>query len=264
MDSDHKLCKQKQSFDGHVDTRSTPITVSKREIMLQMDTVINHVFGKKTVNLPNKRKRSEEALTVWKKRNIFFTLPYLEDHVLHHNLEVMHIEKNVVDNIIDTLLNLDGKTNDNLKARQDLKDMGIRSELHLEKVMNDKTRMPHACYHMNASENDCFLQVLKDERVPDGYSSNISRCVKLKERKISGMKSHDNHILMQQFFSIAIRGSLPPEVSRPLIGLSCFFREIYFKVLNVDELWALEKRIAIHCTSWEGYSLLLSLQRWYI
>ena len=124
--------------------------------------------------------------------------------------------------------------------------------------------MPHACHHMNASENDSFLQVLKDEIVPDGYSSNISYCVKLKERKISGMKSHDNHILMQQFFSIAIHRSLPLEVSRTLIGLSCFFRKIYFKVLNVDELWALEKRIAIHCTSWEGYSLLLSLQRWYI
>ena len=126
MDSDHKLCKQKQSFDGHVDTRSTPITVSEREIMLQTDTVINHVFGKKTVNSPNKRKRREEALTVWKKRNIFFTLPYWEDHVLHHNLEVMHIEKNVVDNIIDTLLNLDGKTNDNLRARQDLKEYGYK------------------------------------------------------------------------------------------------------------------------------------------
>ena len=30
--------------------------------------------------------------------------------------------------------------------------------------------MPHACFHMNASENDDFLQVLKDVRVPDGYS----------------------------------------------------------------------------------------------
>ena len=33
LDSDHKFCKQKQSFDGHVDTRSTPITVSGGEIM---------------------------------------------------------------------------------------------------------------------------------------------------------------------------------------------------------------------------------------
>ena len=109
-------------------------------------------------------------------------------------------------------------------------------ELHLEKVGNDKTCMPHACFHMNASENDGFLLVLKDVKVPDGYSSNISRCIKLKEYKISGMKSHDNHILMQQLFPLAIRGSLPPEVSRPLIGLSCFFREICSKVLNVDEL----------------------------
>ena len=57
--------------------------------------------------------------------------------MLRHNLDMMHIEKNVVNNIISTLSNLDGKTKDNLKARQDLKDIGLRSELHLEKVGND-------------------------------------------------------------------------------------------------------------------------------
>ena len=123
------------------------------------------------------------------------------------NLDVMHIEKNVVDNIIGILLNLEGKTKDNLKACQDLKDMGIRSELHLEKVGNDQTCMPHACFHMNASEKDGFLQVLKDVRVPNDYSTNISRCVKLKDCKINGMKGHDNHILMHQLFPIAIRKS---------------------------------------------------------
>ena len=180
--------------------RSTLIIVSGGEIMLQIDVVANHVFGKKQINLGNKRKRGEEVLTVWKKRNIFFTFPYWEDHVLRHNLDVMLIEKNVFDNIIVTLLKLDDKTKDNLKACQDLKNVGIRSELHLEKVGNDQTHMPHACYHMNASEKDGSLQVLKDVRVLDGYFSNISHCVKLKERKISGIKSHDNHILMQQLF----------------------------------------------------------------
>ena len=100
--------------------------------------------------------------------------------MLRQNLAVMRIEKNVVNNIIGILLNLDGTTKDNLKARQDLKNMGIRSELHLEKVGNDKTRMLHAYYHMNASEKDGSLQVLKDVRVPNDYSSNISCCVKLK------------------------------------------------------------------------------------
>ena len=75
--------------------------------MLQMDAVVDHVFGKKTVNLPNKRKRGEEALTVWKKKSIFFALPSWEDHVLRHNLDVMYIEKDIVNNIISTLLNLD-------------------------------------------------------------------------------------------------------------------------------------------------------------
>ena len=87
-----KACKQKQSFDRHVDTRSAPITVSGGEIMLQMDAVADHVFRKKKINLTNKRKRGEEALTVWKKRSIFFTLRYWEDHVLRHNLDVMHIK----------------------------------------------------------------------------------------------------------------------------------------------------------------------------
>ena len=82
LDSNHKFRKQKQSYDGHVDTRLALITISGGEIMLQMDVVVNHVFGKKTINLPNRRKRGEETLTVWKKRSIFFTLPYWEDYVV--------------------------------------------------------------------------------------------------------------------------------------------------------------------------------------
>jgi hypothetical protein len=29
----------------------------------------------------------------WKKKSIFFTLPYWKDNLLQHNLNVMHIEK---------------------------------------------------------------------------------------------------------------------------------------------------------------------------
>ena len=42
----------------------------------------------------------------------------------------MHIEKNVCDSIVGTLMNLDGKTKDHIKARLDLQEMGIRHELH--------------------------------------------------------------------------------------------------------------------------------------
>ena len=113
----------------------------------------------------------------------------------------MHIEKNVMDNILGTLLNLKDQTNDNYKARLNLADMGIRSELHLQQKSDDKYTILPVCFHMTSSERNDFLQVLKDVTVPDGYASNISRCVNMKERKISGLKSHDNHILTHPTFS---------------------------------------------------------------
>lgn len=54
---------------------------------------------------------------LWKKRSIFFDLPYWESNLLRHNWDVMHIEKNICDNLLGTLLNLDGKTKDNENAR---------------------------------------------------------------------------------------------------------------------------------------------------
>lgn len=58
----------------------------------------------------NKRKRAqgktvmEDETRQWRKRNIFFDLPYWESNLLHHNLDVMHIEKNMCENMIYTLL----------------------------------------------------------------------------------------------------------------------------------------------------------------
>ena len=123
---------------------------------------------------------------------------------MRHNLDVMHIEKNVMDNILGTVLNLKDWTKDNYKARLDLVDMGIRSELHLRRKGDDKYMIPPACFHITALEKDGFLQVLQDVKVPDGYASNISRHVNLKECKISGLKSHENHILMQQLLPTAL------------------------------------------------------------
>lgn len=40
----------------------------------------------------------------------------------------MHIEKNVVDFIINILLGIDGKSKDNLNARLDMQNLGIERE----------------------------------------------------------------------------------------------------------------------------------------
>ena len=97
-----------------------------------------------------------------------------DNHILRHNLDVMHIEKNVTDYIIGTLLNLNCKTNDNLKARLDLELMGIRRELHPQKTGSNKSYLPPACFTMTPREKDSFLRVLQDIRVPDGYATTSS------------------------------------------------------------------------------------------
>ena len=112
----------------------------------------------------------------WKKKSIFFQLPYWKTLMLHHNLDVMHIEKNVCDSIIGTLLNIEGKTKDNLNSRLDLQAMGIRSQLHpIDK--GNKVVLPLACYSWTLDERIEFCKLLKSVKVPDGYSSNIARCV---------------------------------------------------------------------------------------
>jgi len=60
----------------------------------------------------------------------------------------MHIEKNVCDNIIGTLLDIEGKTKDNLNARRDLKEMGIRRDLH-PTYRDGRWYYPAACYSLS-------------------------------------------------------------------------------------------------------------------
>nr|GEU94081.1 hypothetical protein [Tanacetum cinerariifolium] len=165
---------------------------------------------------------------LWKKKSVFFDLEYWEHNLLRHNLDVMHIEKNVSDNIIGTLLGLDGK--DNKNTRKDLKEMGIRHDLHLINRPNEKPYLPPACYTMSPVEKSNFLQLLKDLKVPDGYSSNILRGVSVKDHKISNLKSHDGHILMQDVLLIALRESVISRTQSRLVKAVSLLQEE-----NVDE-----------------------------
>jgi hypothetical protein len=123
--------------------------------------------------------------------------------------------------------------------------MGLRKELHPFTNERDKTYLPAACHTMSNEDKLIFLKVIRDVRVPDGYASNVSRCVNLKSRTIVGLKSHDNHILMQQLLPIALRGSLPNNVVKPLIKLSGFFRGICSKTLTEEALARHEAEIPI-------------------
>ena len=100
-------------------------------------------------------------------------------------MDVMHIEKNIYDNIVGTLLSIDGKSKDNFNSRLDLKAMDIKDQLHPIQRRN-RVILPVACYSLTSNEKKEFYKILKEVKVPDGYASNISRCVQVNERKIFG------------------------------------------------------------------------------
>ncbi|CAN1140961.1 hypothetical protein LINPERPRIM_LOCUS25168 [Linum perenne] len=155
----------------------------------------------------------------------------------------MHIEKNMCDNIIGTLLDAPGKTKDTIKARQDLEMMGIRKELHLVRREDGRYEMPHACYTMTKEERKLFCQFLKEVKFPDGYASNISRCSNAMEGKLSGMKSHDCHILLQKLLHVGVRGCMDQCVVSVLAELGHFFHRLCCKSLHVDALVKLKDDI---------------------
>lgn len=240
LPSDHPWRKNKSSFDNTREVRQAPQPLTGEEVIAQHEKIQPVIFGK-TIK---KRKREEGEKHNWKKKSIFFELPYWRTVLLRHNLDVMHIEKNICESVIGTLLNIEGKTKDTFKSRMDLKHMGFKKPLHL--IRNgDKYTMPPARYTMSAAEKIKFCQVLKDTRFPDAYASNISRRVNVNECKISGLKSHDYHVLLERIIPLAIRGLLPKDACDPLIELSFFFGELCSTELKVDELERLEKNIAV-------------------
>lgn len=240
----HKFRHEAKAFDGTKELREAPTPISGYDVSEQTKD-LHIVFGKLEEKKRAKKRRrgDEEIKPKWNKRSCFFQLPYWETLLIRHNLDVMHIEKNVFDNILNTLLNVDKKSKDGLNARLDLQTMGIRPDLH-PIAQGNKTYLPPAIFTMNISEKKMFCQVLKDVKFPDGYASNLHNKVLVDQRKLIGLKSHDCHVIMQHLLPLAIRRILPQKVCTALIRLSNFFKQIYSKVISVSEMEKLEFEIS--------------------
>lgn len=138
----------------------------------------------------------------------------------------MHIEKNVCDNVLWTILGVTGKTKDNMNSRRDLELMGIREQYHLKMRESGTEYVDPAEFEMDNKGKDMFLSALSVSRMPYEAASNIARLVHLQDRSIGGLKSHDNHILLQQLIPLCIRSSLPKNVVQALIDLGNFFKQL--------------------------------------
>ncbi|XP_029128330.1 uncharacterized protein LOC114916203 [Cajanus cajan] len=239
LSSDHAFRRNKNAFKkGEVEIDGPPTMLTPEEVWHRVMN-LPKVIEDGVLRLDGHGQRHN-----WTKRSIFWDLPYWKDNLLRHNLDVMHIEKNFFDNIFNTVMNVSDKTKDNEKARKDLALYCRRKDLELKPQNNGKMLKPKANYTLTVEQAKLVYQWIKELRMPDGYSSNLARCVDVDKRKMIGMKSHDCHVFMECLLPIAF-SSLPVHVLNPLIEVSNFFKDLCSTTLREDDLSKMEKNIPI-------------------
>ena len=147
MENNHAFRNDEKSFDETKEKRMAPKPLSD-SMILNILASFPIKFGKIVDNPPLPYN--------WKKKSIFFELSYWEDNLSHHNLDVMHIEKNVCEIMIGTLLNLDAKIRGYLKDRLDMMFMDIRLELNPKENKSNEL-IPLAYFSLKKKKNMHFV-----------------------------------------------------------------------------------------------------------
>ncbi|KAL8156021.1 hypothetical protein AgCh_001187 [Apium graveolens] len=124
---------------------------------------------------PYRRKKQDFDNTVEKK---IAPVPLTREEV-RHVLDVMHIEKNICESLLGTMLNIPKKMKDKESVRIDMAEMGIRTELR-SKTPGEKQKLPLASWnltHFEKSEHMAFLMTKYSEH------ENDEMCLKNKQNE---------------------------------------------------------------------------------
>ncbi|GJX56651.1 hypothetical protein Tco_0286548 [Tanacetum coccineum] len=229
-------------FNGEIEDGDPPRKFDRDQIQAQLARLPTRVKGKHPSYGGVKIKRNVLVELNWTKRSIFYELEYWSFLTLKHNLDIMHIEKNVLEAILNTLL-MNDKSKDTAKARQDLKKLGIRSGLWLGQTKNGKCSKPQAAYSFSPENRKKFCQFIKGVKLPDGFGSNFKHKVTDNDTNITGLKSHDCHIMMQRLLPYGLQQYLPDEVAKPIIELCSFFKQICSATLMEDDMLKAQSKV---------------------
>jgi hypothetical protein len=123
---------------------------------------IQVVFGKGTEKGQKRKKTPTSTNMSFKKQSIFFKyLSYWQDLETCHSIDLMHVTKNVFDNIIGILLDMLRKIKDGLKSCNDLVQFRLRPELYPILRPNGEHYLPLASYSLTVEEKKAFCQCLR-------------------------------------------------------------------------------------------------------
>ncbi|WVZ50945.1 hypothetical protein U9M48_002148 [Paspalum notatum var. saurae] len=226
----HPVRKKGKHFNGKEENRGKLIHRSGK-VVFEMVKSLRVVFGKGpgSVPIPNENGKAP----MWKKKSIFWDLPYWEVLDVRHAIDVMHVTKNLCVNLLGFLRTY-GKNKDTLEAREDMAALKGEQGHHY---------LSTASYTLSKREKESMFECLDCIKVPSGYSSNVRRIIKYKDKKFVNSKSHDCHVLMTQLLPVVLRGILPENVRKTITKLCAFLNAISQKVIHLDNLTSLQNDV---------------------
>jgi hypothetical protein len=120
-------------------------------------------------------------------------LLYVPALILMHNIDVMHQESNMGNSIISTCMESIGKTKDNTKALKGLAELCNRPTLELSKSGGKV----HASFCLKTKQRKEVMKWLKSLTFPDGCATGLRQAVNVMTWMLTGVKSHDYYIIME-------------------------------------------------------------------
>jgi hypothetical protein len=122
------------------------------------------IFGKGPGSQPDPNVPDKRA-PMWKKKSIFWELPYWKVHEVRSTIDVMHLTKNLCVYILG-FLGLYGKSKDTSEEREDQehhKGRDIMHPGHFQGLVS---------YALTKEEKEIFFEVLFSIKAPTGFSLN--------------------------------------------------------------------------------------------
>ncbi|XP_010480743.1 PREDICTED: uncharacterized protein LOC104759533 [Camelina sativa] len=156
----HPLRKNKKDFlkGKHALNDNPPQSLTGEQVLYER---IRHVRPPKTSEVGgNGHEVKVDGYGTWHnwhKESILWELSYWPDLTLRHNLDMMHIEKNVHDNIMYTVMNVKDRSKDNVRSRVDIARFCDRPKLHVD----DRGKAPFPIWRLTAKAKQCLLEWVK-------------------------------------------------------------------------------------------------------
>jgi hypothetical protein len=233
---DHEFRLDSDTFKkGNIILEGPPGRLSGAEIAEMLDNLVLNKEGNGFVGYGNDHNLTHKC-ALWE-------LLYAKALILMHNIDVMHQEYNVGENILSTCMSFADKIKDNHKARKDLALICNRPSLEL-KSRDGKPRAPFCLKARDKKEVILFesqrqkrsIDLVKKLKFSYGYATGFRRAVNLDTGKLSGVKSHDYHIFMKRLIHVMFRGYLDDEAK---IGGPQQYRWIYHTERALKKLRAM-------------------------